>query len=192
MDYNTYAADHKADVLKQEIMNMLSAKLQISKNRILNLEIKPGSIIVSFTLMEASSGSNEDSLAAAKQKLENMAGSGALSVTLTDGTILTADPQSLEFGSSTPPPTLPQAKEPSKRPVLLIVTVTVLAVVLFVFLFARMYVVHKNRRTKVDPDRPNSAKVLMVDAIELEEKRKVAVAFEDSKEFEVSNISTGL
>ncbi len=188
VNYDDYASVGKVEQFKQDVINALATKLQISKNRIQNLEIKPRSIIVSFTLIGNNGNSNEDSLTVTKARLETMATAGTLNVTLSDGTVLTADPSSLKF-SSPPATNKPPMKKPrSKKSLLLIAVVTVLVVILLALLLARLLYVRRNRRTKIDPDRPTSARSLVVDAIQLEEKKK---AEQQSKEPEAVRKTSG-
>ena len=172
-DYYQHAAGGKAKEFMQALTNMLSTKLGISTHRIRDLEVKPGSIIVTFTLLGNNGNASESSLVATKSALQVMVLNGRLVLTLTDGTVLVADPSSVRFDAeATPAPKA--APRPSKKPLVLIAVITVLLLLLVVFLAARFYVVQRRRRRKIESDsRPTSARSLIVDSIKLEDKEDV-------------------
>ena len=128
---------------------MLSRKLNISKSRIVNLDIRPGSIIVTFTLLNNDGYSNEKNVDDLQTQLTTLASNGSLSLVF-DGVTLTADPASLKISAPKPTTHLPPLeKKPEKSDtVVIIVSVCVAAVIILVIIIVVWYVRFRKKRSK--------------------------------------------
>lgn len=127
---------------------MLSLKLRISKDRITNLKLTPGSIIVTFTLLNNDGHRAEADIASVQNHLNSIASNNSLSIVF-DGVTLTADSASLKFMKhTTPEPPPPPKKETSDKNVILVVAVCVGAVLVFGLVAVLVYHHFKRKRAR--------------------------------------------
>lgn len=174
VDYNTYAYGSKYSTLKQSIIDMLVQKLNISASRIVNLEMKSGSIIVTFTLLNNSGYSNEGNVVNIQALITSLAQNGSLVVTLHDGTTVAVDAASLVFA----PPTTTMPPKPHPKPkkkdhvVIIIVVVVAVLVAIIVLVLIRYYMIQRSRKTKMDDGRTQSSTMLVIDNIKLQDRQR--------------------
>lgn len=91
----------------------LANAMDVQKSRVTNVDVQPGSILVSFTLLPGGPGQNNVSTAASA--LRELVTSGNFSVTLADGRTLFADAASFQtssipFTTSSPQSIVPTTK----------------------------------------------------------------------------------
>ena len=144
-NYNDFA--NKETDLKNAIINMLSSKLNISKNRILNLNIRPGSIIVTFTLLNNSGYGNERNVDDLKTMLTSLAKNGSLTLVF-NGVTLKADAASLKFSQPPLPTKQPPPKPAKSSNVVIIVSVCVAFVIVIALVIAVWWFAFKKKREK--------------------------------------------
>jgi len=147
VNYNDFAS--KAVDLENAITEMLSVKLNISKSRIVNLRIRPGSIIVTFTLLNNDGYSNEMSVDDLQTQLTTLASNGSLSLVF-NGVTLTADPASLKFSAPKPTTHLPPPEKKSKKShkLVIIISVCVAIIIILAIVIIVWYVRFKKKRAK--------------------------------------------
>ena len=169
VNYDDFASK-EAD-LKNAITEMLSRKLNISKSRIVNLHIRPGSIIVTFTLLNNDGYGNEMNVADLQNQLTALASNGSLSLVF-DGVTLTADPASLKFSLPKPTTHMPPPEKKSKKShtVVIIVSVCVAAVIILVIIIVVWYVRFKKKRAKTIGSDMYGSTVLFGHDINLQER----------------------
>lgn len=154
---------------------MLSSKLNISKNRIVNLEIKPGSIIVTFTLLNNDGYKNEMDVKDLQTQLTVLASNGSLSLVF-NGVTMTADGASLKFsnpkptGHTTAPNKPPPKKKEKPHTVVIVVSVCVVIVIILAAIGVAWYLHVKKKRAKNKAqDSLYGSTVLFGDDIKLQE-----------------------
>ena len=174
MKYSDFAS--KATELKTAIIDMLASKLSISKSRIVNLQIKSGSIIVTFTLLGNDGHSGEMNVNDLQNTLTALASNGSLSLTF-DGVTMTADAASLRFSILTTTVQAPTTKIPppekskSSKTVVIIVSVCVAVVIIIAIVAAVWYFQVKKKRAKnLEKNTPFGSTVPFADDIRLQER----------------------
>ena len=173
-DYDYCTNGQKGEELKVTITTAIAATMNISASRITNMQLRPGSIVVSFVLLSNEAYPNEANITESIEKLKEIVSNGQMSIKLPDGTILKAIPDSFIVGVQTttsPTKKIPHHKHHKfkKSTFIAIIVVSIVVSILFA-VFVRFVLIVRQRRRKVAADRPTSAKILIVDSIELEEK----------------------
>ena len=173
-DYDYYTNGQKGEELKVTIITAIAATMNISASRITNMLLRPGSIVVSFVLLSNEAYPNEANITESIEKLKEIVSNGQMSIKLPDGTILKTIPDSFIVGVHTT--TSPTKKirhhkhhKFKKSTFIAIIVVSIVVSILFA-VFVRFVLIVRQRRRKVAADRPTSARILIVDSIELEEK----------------------
>ena len=92
------------------IVQVLADTMDVNASRLKNVDVRPGSILVSFTLIPG--GSGESDVTTAASALRQLVVNGNFSMTLADGRTLFADATSFQ-SSSTPFTTPSQASTPA-------------------------------------------------------------------------------
>ena len=167
MDFEAFS--NKVDDLKKAIVDMLSMKLKISKMRIANFEVKAGSIIVTFTLLDNTNHSSEGNIDEVKSLLVSMANNGTLSL-IFDGKSLVAVGASLKFTSPivTQAPTPSSMQENSSKTIIIVAVVSSIVLAVAVFILVGCYM--KNRQNRQKTDQFAKSSILFADNIKLQER----------------------
>ncbi|XP_065064294.1 uncharacterized protein LOC135690621 [Rhopilema esculentum] len=163
------AFSNKVDDLKKAIVDMLSMKLKISKMRIANLEVRAGSIIVTFTLLNNTYHNSEGNINEVKSLLVSMANNGTLNLVF-DGKSLVAEGASLKFTSPavTQAPTPSSKQETSSKTIIIVAVVSSIVLVVAVFILIGCYM--KNRQNNQKTDQFAKSNILFADNIKLQER----------------------
>ena len=153
---------------------MLVQKLNISASRIVNLEMRSGSIIVTFTLLNNSGYSNEGNVDSIQALITTLAQNGSLVVTLHDGTKVAVDAASLVF--ATPTTTMPPKPHPKPKKnghvVIIIVVVVAVIVAIIVLVLVRYYMIQRARKSKMEDSTMQSSTMLVIDNIKLQDRQR--------------------
>ena len=140
------------------------------------MDIKPGSIIVTFTLLNNDGYKNEMDVQDLQTKLTELASNGSLSLVF-NGVTLTADAASLKFSSpkptahTTPANEPPPKKKEKSHTVVIIVSVCVVVVIILAAIGVVWYLNVKKKRAKNKAqDNMFGSTVLFGDDIKLQER----------------------
>lgn len=148
---------------------MLSTKLGISRSRISNLTLKPGSIIVTFLLLNSSGYTGERDTNELKTQLTALASNGSLSLVF-GGVTLTADAATLKFSQPSKPQPIPTPKPAKSKDVVVIVSVVIAVLILIAAAIAIWYCLFKRKKAKrLASDKMASSSMLFGDDIKLKE-----------------------
>lgn len=155
-DYTAIVAEFGKTTVEAIIKTEIASYLNVNESRITNLTISEGSIVVDFMLLPEPGASSNSELLGKLSLLEQAIKANNVSVTLPDGSVINADPDSFRytFGSTIAPttdplPTVSSGLTETEVIIIAVVCGVVVAVVLVIIVVC--CVKKKTRVRKISP-----------------------------------------
>lgn len=176
-DYDTLlSTTAKKEQFTKDVTKQFAQTMNVNESRIVNVTLTKGSIVVNFALLPSSSDS-EATLGASLSKLETAIKSDNFTITLSDGTVLKADPTSFvsTIGDEIPTTAMPEAPTDSsgltETEIIIIACVCGgLALIILVVIVICCYKKSKTRNSKISPE--SSRAQLRGEDVEMKDRNK--------------------